>query len=162
MENYQQEDGTIVVPAVLRPYMNGLEVIGKRKNFVSSKGGKAPAEAVDLTDEINKAFWENSVYRFKIEHTLNPQEVNPVEYIAVFYAGGHGVMWDYPNNQDLGRIAQTIYENGGVVSAVCHAPAALLNVKLSNGELLIKGKKINSFTNEEEKFLNTNSLIQIQ
>ena len=135
---------------------------GYEIDFVSSKGGKAPAEAVDLTDEINKAFWENSVYRFKIEHTLNHQEVNPVEYIAVFYAGGHGVMWDYPNNQDLGRIAQTIYENGGVVSAVCHAPAALLNVKLSNGELLIKGKKINSFTNEEEKFLNTNSLIQIQ
>ena len=125
----------------------------------SPKGGKAPAEAVDLTDEINKAFWENSVYRFKIEHTLNPQEVNPVEYIAVFYAGGHGVMWDYPNNQDLGRIAQTIYENGGVVSAVCHAPAALLNVKLSNGELLIKGRKINSFTNEEEKFLNTDSIV---
>ena len=98
---------------------------GYEIDFVSPKGGKAPAEAVDLTDEINKAFWENSVYRFKIEHTLNPQEVNPVEYIAVFYAGGHGVMWDYPNNQDLGRIAQTIYENGGVVSAVCHAPAAL-------------------------------------
>lgn len=132
---------------------------GYEIDFVSSKGGKAPAEAVDLTDEINKAFWENSVYRFKIEHTLNPQEVNPVEYIAVFYAGGHGVMWDYPNNQDLGRIAQTIYENGGVVSAVCHAPAALLNVKLSNGELLIKGKKINSFTNEEEKFLNTDSIV---
>lgn len=68
-------------------------------------------------------------------------------------------MWDYPNNQDLGRIAQTIYENGGVVSAVCHAPAALLNVKLSNGELLIKGRKINSFTNEEEKFLNTDSIV---
>lgn len=132
---------------------------GYEIDFVSPKGGKAPAEAVDLTDEINKAFWENSVYRFKIEHTLNPQEVNPVEYIAVFYAGGHGVMWDYPNNQDLGRIAQTIYENGGVVSAVCHAPAALLNVKLSNGELLIKGKKINSFTNEEEKFLNTDSIV---
>lgn len=38
MENYQQEDGTIIVPEVLRPYMNGLEVIGKRENFASSKG----------------------------------------------------------------------------------------------------------------------------
>jgi len=28
MENYQQEDGTIAVPAVLQPYMGGLEVIG--------------------------------------------------------------------------------------------------------------------------------------
>ena len=132
---------------------------GYEIDFVSPKGGKAPAEAVDLTDEINKAFWENSIYRFKIEHTLNPKEVNPVEYIAVFYAGGHGVMWDYPNNQDLERITRTIYENGGIVSAVCHAPAALLDVKLSNGELLIKDRKINSFTNEEERFLNTDSIV---
>lgn len=50
-------------------------------------------------------------------------------------------MWDYPNNQDLERITRTIYENGGIVSAVCHAPAALLDVKLSNGELLIKDRK---------------------
>ena len=71
----------------------------------------------------------------------------------------HGVMWDYPNNQDLERITRTIYENGGIVSAVCHAPAALLDVKLSNGELLIKDRKINSFTNEEERFLNTDSIV---
>lgn len=132
---------------------------GYEIDFVSPKGGKAPAEAVDLADEINKTFWENSIYRFKIEHTLKPEEVNPFEYVAIFYAGGHGVMWDYPNNQDLEKITRTIYENGGIVSAVCHAPTALLNVKLSNGELLIKGRKINSFTNEEEKFLNTDSIV---
>jgi seryl-tRNA synthetase len=28
MENYQQADGTILVPDVLKPYMGGLEVIG--------------------------------------------------------------------------------------------------------------------------------------
>ena len=28
MENYQQGDGSIVIPEVLRPYMDGLEVIG--------------------------------------------------------------------------------------------------------------------------------------
>lgn len=69
---------------------------GYEIDFVSPKGGKAPAEAVDLADEINKTFWENSIYRFKIEHTLKPEEVNPFEYVAIFYAGGHGVMWDYP------------------------------------------------------------------
>ena len=30
LENYQQADGTVVVPEVLRPYMGGLEVIGKQ------------------------------------------------------------------------------------------------------------------------------------
>jgi seryl-tRNA synthetase len=27
LENYQQEDGTVIVPEVLRPYMRGMEII---------------------------------------------------------------------------------------------------------------------------------------
>jgi seryl-tRNA synthetase len=29
LENYQQEDGSILIPDILRPYMNNLEVISK-------------------------------------------------------------------------------------------------------------------------------------
>jgi len=29
LENYQQEDGSIIVPEVLRPYMNNIEKINK-------------------------------------------------------------------------------------------------------------------------------------
>jgi seryl-tRNA synthetase len=28
LENYQQEDGSVAVPAALRPYMGGLEMLG--------------------------------------------------------------------------------------------------------------------------------------
>ncbi|WP_432461085.1 type 1 glutamine amidotransferase domain-containing protein [Agarivorans sp. QJM3NY_29] len=37
-----------------------------------------------------------------------------------------------------------------IVSAVCHGPAGLINVKLSNGESLIKGRHVTGFTPEEE------------
>ena len=40
---------------------------------------------------------------------------------------------------------------GGVVSSVCHGAVGLLNIRLSDGELLIKGKKLTGFSNEEEK-----------
>ena len=30
MENYQQEDGSVLVPDVLQPYMKGLKSIGAR------------------------------------------------------------------------------------------------------------------------------------
>ncbi|MCU0434046.1 MAG: type 1 glutamine amidotransferase domain-containing protein [Bacteroidia bacterium] len=118
--------------------------------FVSPKGGKAPVDGFNLTDAINKEFWENTAERHKIENTQRPDQVNPNEYAALFYAGGHGTMWDFPDDTALARIAASIYENGGAVAAVCHGPAGLVNVKLSNGSYLVNGKKVNAFTNEEE------------
>ncbi|WP_147273630.1 antibiotic biosynthesis monooxygenase [Pedobacter chinensis] len=119
-------------------------------DFVSPKGGKAPIDGFDLNDPINKKFWENGSYRHKIENTLMPAEVSTGNYIAIHYAGGHGAMWDFADNSALSSIAAKIYESGGVVSAVCHGPAGLVNIKLSNGKYLVDGKKVNAFTNEEE------------
>ncbi len=127
-----------------------LHSAGYEIDFVSPKGGKAPVDGFNMDDPINKKFWDDTVYRSKIEHTLKPSEVNPEEYVAIHYAGGHGTMWDFADNEALAKIAAEIYENEGVVSAVCHGPAGLVNIKLSNGQYLVDGKKINAFTNEEE------------
>ena len=127
-----------------------LNSAGYEIDFVSPQGGKAPVDAFDMTDSINKKFWNNTTYRNKIEHTKTPSEVNPEDYIAIHYAGGHGAMWDFADNTEIAEIAKQIYENNGVVSAVCHGPAGLVNIKLSNGSYLVDGKKVNSFTNEEE------------
>ncbi|RWX03897.1 type 1 glutamine amidotransferase domain-containing protein [Flavobacterium cerinum] len=120
-------------------------------DFVSPKGGKAPVDGFDLTDPVNKKFWENAEYHKKIENTLKPSEVKAGDYAAIYYAGGHGAMWDFADNTALQQIAATIYEKGGIVGAVCHGPAGLVNIKLSNGKYLVDGKKINAFTNEEEE-----------
>jgi putative intracellular protease/amidase len=123
---------------------------GYTVDFVSPKGGKAPVDGFNLNDATNKAFWEDAVYHAKIENTMTPAAVNPADYAAIYYAGGHGTMWDFADNKELANIAQKIYENNGAVGAVCHGPAALLNIKLSNGKYLVDGKKVNSFSNEEE------------
>ena len=127
-----------------------LHNAGFEIDFVSPKGGKAPVDGFNLEDPINKKFWDDTQYHTKIEKTKKPSEVKPEEYSAIFYAGGHGTMWDFAVNIELAEIASKIYENNGIVSAVCHGPAGLVNIKLSNGKYLIDGKKINSFTNEEE------------
>lgn len=119
-------------------------------DFVSPEGGKAPVDGFDLTDPVNKAFWENKEYRHKIENTKKPEEVNPADYSALFYAGGHGAMWDFADNKALAAIAAKIYEAGGIVGAVCHGPAGLVNIRLSDGSYLVSNKKVNAFTNEEE------------
>ncbi|WP_233590059.1 type 1 glutamine amidotransferase domain-containing protein [Flavobacterium microcysteis] len=119
-------------------------------DFVSPKGGTPPVDGFDLNDPINKQFWDDTVYHSKINNSMKPSQVNPKEYVAIYYAGGHGAMWDFAENTEIAKIATAIYENNGVVGAVCHGPAGLVNIKLSNGKYLVDGKKVNAFTNEEE------------
>ncbi|MEW5677170.1 type 1 glutamine amidotransferase domain-containing protein [Flavobacterium enshiense] len=136
-----------------------LQQAGYEIDFVSPKGGKAPVDGFDLTDPINKKFWEDKTYHNKVENTMKPSEVNPKDYAAIFYAGGHGAMWDFADNKEIATIAAKIYENNGIVSAVCHGPAGLVNIKLSNGKYLVDGKKINAFTNEEEAAVKMENIV---
>ncbi len=120
-------------------------------DLVSVKGGEPPMDpsSRDLSDPHNKEFLERYIAKLQ---TLRPIDVQPANYQAIFFAGGHGVMWDFPNATELHTIATTIYEQQhGVVAAVCHGPAALVNLKLSNGTFLVEGKKIAAFTDEEER-----------
>ncbi|MGB5959190.1 MAG: type 1 glutamine amidotransferase domain-containing protein [Coleofasciculaceae cyanobacterium] len=120
-------------------------------DYVSPKGGKAPMTGIDLEDPLNKTFLDDANKIVQVENTLNPSQVDVSDYDAIFYAGGHGTMWDFPDNEALANIASTLYEQGKVVGAVCHGPAALVNLKLSNGDYLVAGKTVSAFTNEEEK-----------
>lgn len=128
-----------------------LSEAGFTIDYVSPKGGKAPIDGNDLSDPINKAFMENPANVKAIENTLTPKDVNPASYTAIFYAGGHGTMWDFADNADLARIGGAIYDQGGVVGAVCHGPAGLVNIKLTNGGYLVAGKNVAAFTNDEER-----------
>jgi putative intracellular protease/amidase len=127
-----------------------FEKAGYTIEYVSPNGGKAPMTGVDLDDPLNTAFLNDARKTAQIENTLSPAQVDATQYAAIFYAGGHGTMWDFPENAELATIASQIYEQGGIVGAVCHGPAGLINVKLSNGEYLVKDKTVSAFTNEEE------------
>lgn len=132
---------------------------GYEIDFVSPKGGNPPVDGFDLSDPVNKKFWEDKYYHQKITHSLKPSQVEPQDYDAIFYAGGHGAMWDLPNNKALANIASKIYEQNGVVAAVCHGPAGLLNIRLSDGKYLIAGKKVNGFSNEEEELVKLTKVV---
>ena len=86
-----------------------LKNAGYEIDFVSPQGGKAPVDGFNLDDAVNRAFWEDKVYRHKIENTLKPSEVDPAAYAAIYYAGGHGTMWDFPENEAIAAIATRIY-----------------------------------------------------
>lgn len=146
------------LPEVSHPW-KVLAEAGYEIDFVSPRGGKAPVDGIDLDDPVNKEFWNNKEYRSKIDNTMAPSDVNTTEYAAIFYAGGHGTMWDFTDNDRLQDITRGIYEANGIVGAVCHGPAGLVNVKLSDGKYLVESKRINSFTNEEEKAVKLETVV---
>lgn len=128
-------------------------------DVVSPKGGKSPVTGFDLDDPINRKYWEDEAWQKKMDHTLTPAQVNPDDYAAIYYAGGHGAMWDLPDNKEIAAIAEKIYANGGVVAAVCHGPAGLVNLKREDGKYLVDGKKFDSFTDEEEKLNGSQDIV---
>jgi len=128
--------------------------------FASPKGGFAPLDpkSLQLDDKANATFWEKFGNADKekpgIERTVALSEIDPTDYAAIFFAGGHGSVWDFPDSEALQTVTAKIYENNGSVGVVCHGPAALVNVKLSDGSHLIAGKKTAVFTNSEEEAVN--------
>jgi putative intracellular protease/amidase len=138
------------LPEVSHP-VDVFDLAGLTVAYVSPKGGKAPMIGIDRADPVNAAFLEHPKKMAQVENTLHPTQINPSEYDAIFYAGGHGTMWDFPENIDLAHIAARIYEQGGIVGAVCHGSAGLVNIQLSDGNYLVTGKVVSGFTNEEEK-----------
>jgi putative intracellular protease/amidase len=117
---------------------------------MSPQGGITYAEPEQKMKPVNKAFLANTDNVKALQNTLAPSDINPADYKAIYFVGGK-TMWDFPNSQELAKLTAEIYEANGVVGAVCHGPAALVNVKLSNGKSLIAGKKISSFTDKEEE-----------
>lgn len=122
---------------------------GYEVDFVSPIGGLSPTDG-SIEDPIVQKLWKDPVYKKKLDNTLRPADIVPTNYAGIYYAGGHGAMWDLPENKELQDITAKIYKDFGVVGAVCHGPAGLINVKLEDGSYLVNGKTVNSFTNEEE------------
>jgi putative intracellular protease/amidase len=127
--------------------------------YVSPRGGKAPMTGIDRADPLNVEFLENSAKMAQVENTQRPEQINPADYAAIFYAGGHGTMWDFADHAALAKIAAAIYEQGGVVGAVCHGPAGLVNVQLADGAYLVAGKTVSAFTNEEEAAVELDKIV---
>lgn len=144
---------------------------GNEVDIFSIKGGKIPLTGVDESDPLQQKYLDNKDFMKKIEHSSKFTEVSRAdndviypsdetlsmkthkleEYAAIYLPGGHGCMWDLPDNEDLQKLLASHYDRGGIIGAICHGPAALANVKLSNGKYLIDGKKITCFSNEEER-----------
>jgi putative intracellular protease/amidase len=143
-----------------------MEEAGVAMDISSPKGGAIPIDPFSLTDRIldkvSKKYYEDDAFLKKLNNSLNLEELNAADYDAIYFTGGHGTMWDFPDSKKIQELGQGIYEQGGIVSAVCHGVGALLNIKKNDGERIIAGKKVTGYSNNEEKIMNALEKIPYQ
>lgn len=123
---------------------------GYQVDLASIAGGVPPEDGRDEDDPVQRAFLDDPDVSAQLRDTRALADVNASDYDVVFFVGGHGTMWDFPSSPDVNRVGREVYEGGGVVSAVCHGPSALLGITLTDGTPLVAGKRVAGFTNDEE------------
>ncbi|MGI6117254.1 MAG: type 1 glutamine amidotransferase domain-containing protein [Bilifractor sp.] len=135
----------------------GFEVV-----FASTKGGRIPVDpaSADVNENIRKIV-DSEGFSKGMQQSVPFANIRPGEYQAIYFCGGHGAMWDFPNNKELISLAESIYAGGGYIASVCHGEAGLVNLKDADGTPLVRGKKINGFTNEEEKLNGTDQMVPL-
>ncbi len=127
-----------------------FDAAGVQWELASPKGGAAPVDGAERTDAANRRYLDDPTFMTRVANTLRLSDVDPGRFDGVYVPGGHGTMFDLPDDAQLQRIVRQIAERQGVVSAVCHGPAALVNVKGADGRPLISGRAVAGFSNEEE------------
>ena len=130
-----------------------LRDAGFHIDFASPRGGAAPIDpgSLDNKDPDNAALLKDPVASRSLRNTIAIERVCATDYRCVYFPGGHGAMWDFPDNPHIQRIAADIHDRGGVVAAICHGPAALVNARNAQGLYLVEGLRIAAFTDEEER-----------
>ncbi|MBY0367358.1 type 1 glutamine amidotransferase domain-containing protein [Roseateles aquatilis] len=127
---------------------------GYDQRLVSPKGGRSPLEPRSLkwpnADASAKRWLADPACMALLANTARPADIDAKDFDAIYFTGGHAVMYDFLADEGLQRLTRDIYERGGVVASVCHGYCGLLNTRLSDGSLLIAGRRLTGFTWTEE------------
>lgn len=127
----------------------GIEVV-----IATPKGGQAPIDPKSndpsFQTPATKRFYADKNAQKALATTVKITAVRQQDFKTVFYPGGHGPMWDLATDKNSIKLIQDFYNANKPIAFVCHAPAALVNVKDKTGKYLIAGKKVTGFSDTEE------------
>lgn len=140
-----------------------FEARGFEQTIVSPAGRRSPLEPRSLKfpnyDRSAKAWHDDPARMALLENTASPEQLDSADYDAIYFTGGHAVMFDFPGSEGLQRITREIFESGGVVGAVCHGYCGLLDTRLSDGSYLVAGRNLTGFSWREEVLAGVDKLV---
>jgi putative intracellular protease/amidase len=123
--------------------------------LASPKGGNPPldpkSDEPDFQTAATKRFRNDEETQKILANTHRLDSLNPSDFDAVFYPGGHGPLWDLAEDKNSISLLETFYQQGKPMGLVCHSPGVLRHTKREDGEPLVKGKRVTGFSNSEEE-----------
>ncbi|MGQ2970651.1 MAG: type 1 glutamine amidotransferase domain-containing protein [Allorhizobium sp.] len=132
-----------------------LKDAGAEITLASPKGGQPPldpkSDEPDAQTEATDRFKADQTAQQLLASTTPLSHIDPADFDAVFYPGGHGPLWDLAEDKDSIALIEAFAANDRPVATVCHAPGVLRHVKGKDGKPLVAGKKVTGFTNSEEE-----------
>ncbi|MEM6720589.1 MAG: type 1 glutamine amidotransferase domain-containing protein [Bacteroidota bacterium] len=123
---------------------------GYTVDLVSPNGGEIPIGYIKKSDVLQQKYLQDDKFMKRLKNTFKPSQIQSSNYKAVYYSGGGAAMFGVPENVAIQKITHKIYQNKGVVSAVCHGTAGLVNLKNAKGEYMYQNKKITGFPDKFE------------
>jgi len=144
------------------PYYTFFDA-GAAVTVASPKGGEPPldpkSDTPDGQTEATQRFKKDRAAQAVLANTVKLADVRVDDYDAIFYPGGHGPMWDMPDNATSIALIEAFVKADKPVGAVCHAPVALVNVRGKDGKYLVEGKRVTGFTNTEEEAVGLTAVV---
>jgi putative intracellular protease/amidase len=147
----------------LTHFIDALEEHGHAWEVCSPKGGDIPLDPRSLgvmfmksTDRKRRG---DETFMARLKNTTKANDVDPSQFDAVYYAGGHGTMWDFRDDEGLQRLAANVHANGGYLAAVCHGVTGLLEVSNAHGKKLVDGVDLTGYTDFEETLAGVKKLV---
>ena len=131
--------------------------------LASPKGGNPPLDpksdepGFQTTD--TERFSSDEVSQKLLANTHRLDSLNPSDFDAVFYPGGHGPLWDLAEDKNSISLLEAFYQQGKPMGLVCHAPGVLRHTKREDGEPLVKGKRVTGFSNTEEEAMQLTQVV---
>ena len=132
-----------------------LKDAGHSITLASPKGGQPPldpkSDEPDAHTEATNRFKADAEAQAQLANTERLDSVSAGNLDGLFYAGGHGPLWDLAEDADSKALIEAMLAADKPVALVCHAPAVLKNVTSPDGQPLVKGRRVTGFTNAEEE-----------
>lgn len=137
------------------PYY-ALADAGAQITLASPSGGRAPIDPGSLkpvgqNEPIVERFLADDDLQARLAQTPRAADFDGAAFDAVFFPGGHGTMWDLPHDAGVTQCVEQAFAEGKVVASVCHGAAGLVSARRPDGQPIVKDRKVNAFTNAEEK-----------
>jgi len=131
--------------------------------LASPAGGQPPldpkSDEADFHTADTERFQQDAAAQKLLANTVKLADVNADDFDAVFYPGGHGPLWDLAEDSQSIALLESFEQAGKIIGLVCHAPAALRHVKNSDGESIVKGKKVTGFSNSGEDAVQLTNIV---